>query len=58
MQGDQQMTFDSEQVAANAPRTTAAGLEAWLSGAHADTPQAEAMQVEDLQIEDGMPELA
>ena len=53
MQGNQDMTFDSEQVAANAPRTTAAGLEAWLSGAHPD-----ASQVEAVQIEDGMPELA
>jgi hypothetical protein len=52
MQGNDDMTFDSEQVAANTPRTTAAGLEAWLSGAHADAPQVEAVQ-----IEDGMPEL-
>ncbi|HVX05350.1 MAG TPA: hypothetical protein VHA71_09570 [Rhodanobacteraceae bacterium] len=58
MQGNQDMTLDSEQVAASAPRTTAAGLEAWLSGVHAEAPQAEAMQLEDVQIEDGMPELA
>ena len=58
MQGNQDMTFDSEQVAANAPRTTAAGLEAWLSGAHANAPQAEAMPAEEVRIEDGMPELA
>jgi hypothetical protein len=58
MQGNQDMTFDSEQVAANAPRTTAAGLDAWLSGVHADAPQVEAMQVGDVQIDDGMPELA
>ncbi len=36
MQGDQDMTFDSEQAAAHSPRTTAAGLEAWLTGVHAD----------------------
>lgn len=58
MQGNQDMTLDSEQVAANAPRTTAAGLEAWLSGVHAEAPQAGAAQVEDVQIDDGMPELA
>ena len=58
MQGNQDMTFDSEQVAANAPRTTAAGLDAWLSGAHAEPQQTDAMQVEDVRIEDGMPELA
>ena len=57
MQGNEDMTLDSEQVAANAPRTTAAGLEAWLSGVHAEAPQAEAMQL-DVQIEEGMPELA
>lgn len=57
MQGNQDMTFDSEQIAANAPRTTAAGLEAWLSGVHADAPQADATPSEDVQIEDGMPEL-
>ena len=33
MQGTHEMTLDFEQAA---PRTTAAGLEAWLSGAHAD----------------------
>lgn len=32
MQGDRDMTLDTEIAA---PRTTAAGLEAWLSGAHA-----------------------
>ena len=42
MQGDQEMTFDSESALSAAPRTTAVGLEAWLSGAHA----------EDLKIED------
>lgn len=31
MQGDRDMTLDTENVA---PRTTAAGLEAWLSGSH------------------------
>ncbi len=36
MQGDQEMTFDSESAGSTAPRTTAAGLEAWLSGVHAD----------------------
>jgi len=41
MQGEQEMTFDSEP-AVSAPRTTAVGLEAWLSGVHA----------EDLQVED------
>ena len=44
MQGNQDMTFDSEQSAASAPRTTAAGLEAWLAGAHAS----DALQVEDV----------
>jgi len=39
MQGNQDMTFDSEQATAIAPRTTALGLEAWLSGAHADDSQ-------------------
>lgn len=58
MQGDQDMTLDSEQVAASVPRTTAAGLEAWLSGVHAETPEVEATQLDDVQIEDGMPELA
>lgn len=58
MQGNQDMTFDSEQVAANAPRTTAAGLEAWLSGVHVGAPQVDAAQVEDVRIEDGMPDLA
>lgn len=36
MQGNQDMTFDSEPAIANAPRTTAAGLEAWLTGVHND----------------------
>ena len=36
MQGNQDMTFDSEQAIANPSRTTAAGLEAWLSGTHAE----------------------
>jgi hypothetical protein len=58
MQGNQDMTFDSEQAAPNAPRTTAAGLEAWLTGVPAKPSQAETLQVEDVQIEDGMPELA
>lgn len=47
MQGNQDMTFDSEQAGSSAPRTTAAGLEAWLSGVHAD----------DLQVEDIQPEI-
>jgi hypothetical protein len=47
MQGDQDMTFESESAVA-APRTTALGLEAWLSGAHA----------EDLQIEEVPPRIA
>ncbi len=34
MQGNQDMTLDSEQAVATPTRTTAAGLEAWLSGAH------------------------
>jgi len=42
MQGDHEMTFDSEPAVSAAPRTTAVGLEAWLSGVHA----------EDLKIED------
>ena len=42
MQGDQEMTFDSESAVSAAPRTTAVGLEAWLSGVHA----------EDLKVED------
>lgn len=36
MQGKDDMTLDSEQGFASRPRTTAAGLEAWLSGAHAE----------------------
>lgn len=32
------MTLDSEQGTASSLRTTAAGLEAWLAGAHVDTP--------------------
>ena len=36
MQGDQEMTFDSESAVSAAPRTTAVGLEAWLSGVHAE----------------------
>jgi hypothetical protein len=40
MQGDQEMTFDSEQAVSGSPRTTAAGLEAWLSGVHAKGMQA------------------
>lgn len=36
MQGDQDMTLDSEHTAPGTPRTTAAGLEAWLSGVHAE----------------------
>ena len=34
MQGNQDMTLHSEQAIAPSSRTTAAGLEAWLSGAH------------------------
>jgi hypothetical protein len=41
MQGDQEMTFDSESAVSAAPRTTTVGLEAWLSGAHAEDLQAE-----------------
>lgn len=44
MQGGQDMTFDLEQGVSSAPRTTAAGLEAWLSGVHADD-----VPVEDIQ---------
>lgn len=36
MQGTHDMTFDSETAFATPARTTAAGLEAWLSGAHPD----------------------
>lgn len=36
MQGTQDMTLDSEQSIATSSRTTAAGLEAWLSGAHTE----------------------
>lgn len=57
MQGDENMTLDSEQIAASVPRTTAAGLEAWLSGVHAEAPEVEAVRLDDVQIEDGMPEL-
>lgn len=39
MQGTQDMTFDMEQAAATPSRTTAAGLEAWLAGAHPDSPR-------------------
>lgn len=41
MQGNHDVTLDSEQVASPSPRTTAAGLEAWLSGVHADVPHDE-----------------
>jgi len=36
MQGNQDMTLDSEQAIATPSRTTAAGLEAWLSGQHTE----------------------
>lgn len=36
MQGNQDMTLDSEKEFSSTPRTTAAGLEAWLSGVHAE----------------------
>ena len=36
MQGQHDMTLDSEQAFASNSRTTAAGLEAWLSGVHAE----------------------
>lgn len=39
MQGTQDMTFDMEQASTAPSRTTSAGLEAWLSGAHPDSPQ-------------------
>lgn len=39
MQGDRDMTLDTEALS---PRTTAAGLEAWLSGAHAVPEQVDA----------------
>ncbi|MBS0383588.1 MAG: hypothetical protein JSR56_14275 [Proteobacteria bacterium] len=39
MQGNQDMTFDMDQATPSLSRTTAAGLEAWLSGAHADPVQ-------------------
>lgn len=43
MQGQQDMTLDPMQDPASAPRTTAAGLEAWLSGVYAEpTPAASA----------------
>jgi hypothetical protein len=36
MQGNQDMTLDSEQAIFSPVRTTAAGLEAWLAGAHTE----------------------
>lgn len=36
MQGHHDMTLDSEQGISSSLRTTAAGLEAWLAGTHAD----------------------
>lgn len=58
MQGNQDMSLDSEPFATNAPRTTAAGLEAWLSGVHAETPTSASSGTEDVRLDDGMPELA
>jgi hypothetical protein len=47
MQGRHDMTFDSEPSATSASHTTAAGLEAWLAGTHAEP---------DAILDDGMPE--
>lgn len=57
MQSNQDMTFDSEQPATNAPRTTAAGLAAWLSGTHDDGAGVAGPPADDARIDDGMPEL-
>ncbi|HEX7368965.1 MAG TPA: hypothetical protein VF284_01615 [Rhodanobacteraceae bacterium] len=56
MQGNQDMTLESEQSAPT-PRTTAAGLEAWLSGVHAE-PVAETPAVETEPVIDTDPALA
>lgn len=40
MQGKQDMTLDSLQDSASTPRTTAAGLETWLSGVYAESAPA------------------
>jgi hypothetical protein len=37
MQGKHEMAPDSEKMVSSAPRNTAAGLEAWLSGVHDDS---------------------
>lgn len=42
MQGNHDMSFDSEQTNALAPRTTSAGLETWLSGVHAEAEHVDA----------------
>ncbi|TAN08050.1 MAG: hypothetical protein EPN38_03765 [Rhodanobacteraceae bacterium] len=42
MQGKQDMTLDSLQDPGSAPRTTAAGLETWLSGRYAEPARATA----------------
>lgn len=49
MQGEREMTLDTETVA---PRTTAAGLEAWLSGVHAP---AEPTPIETVVVEPATP---
>ena len=49
MQGDQEMTFDLESAVCAAPRTTTVGLEAWLSGAHAEDLQAEHLPPETIE---------
>ena len=49
MQGQHDMTLDPEQGLASSPRTTAAGLEAWLSGVHAEPAgDADAPKFEDV----------
>ncbi|HEX5354465.1 MAG TPA: hypothetical protein VFW60_10320 [Rhodanobacteraceae bacterium] len=39
MQGDHDMTLDSEQAVLSSPRSTAAGLDAWLAGPHIEDVQ-------------------
>lgn len=53
MQGNQDMTFDMEQATTAPSRTTAAGLEAWLSGAH---PEAAQLDIEPPMAEIPQPE--
>lgn len=55
MQGTHDMTLDTEQLAPSGTRTTAAGLEAWLSGAYAPATHVAAITPA-LDIETPLPE--